>query len=124
MLSIHSEKEIKVDVKYNKDFPLNDSLNKILLKNNESKEFCNTNEYCYHLLKSSYDNIFTLGLQNKTNQELNFGISFKDLDGILLCNKSNNFVKTIKPFETEFITQFYAVNPEKIENIEFITNII
>lgn len=124
MLSIHSEKEIKVDVKYNKDFPLNDSLNKILLKNNETKEFCNTNEYCYHLLKSSYDNIFTLGLQNKTNQELNFGISFKDLDGILLCNKSNNFVKTIKPFETEFITQFYAVNPEKIENIEFITNII
>ena len=124
MLSIHSEKEIKVDVKYNKDFPLNDSLNKILLKNNETKEFCNTNEYCYHILKSSYDNIFTLGLQNKTNQELNFGISFKDLDGILLCNKSNNFVKTIKPFETEFITQFYAVNPEKIENIEFITNII
>lgn len=124
MLSIHSEKEIKVDVKYNKDFPLNDSLNKILLKNNETKEFCNTNEYCYHLLKSSYDNIFTLGLQNKTNQELNFGISFKDLDGILLCNKSNNFVKTIKPFETEFITQFYAVNPEKVENIEFITNII
>ena len=124
MLSIHSEKEIKVDVKYNKDFPLNDSLNKILLKNNESKEFCNTNEYCYHILKSSYDNIFTLGLQNKTNQELNFGISFKDLDGILLCNKSNNFVKTIKPFETEFITQFYAVNPEKVENIEFITNII
>ena len=124
MVSIHSENEIKVDVKYNKDYFLNETLNKILLKSNETKEICSTNEYCYHILKSSYDNIFTLGLQNKTDQELNFGLSFKDLDGLILCDKSNNFVKTIKPFETEFITQFYAINPEKIENIEFITNII
>ncbi len=125
MVTIHSNNSIIAKIQDSLITGINDKLNKILLKYfGKEKENVKKQEISILLLKSKLDDsMITLGCRNNTNKRKKVTLTFKDLKGIISCGRKEG-TRIINGNDLEYFMQFYIINCDDLDNIDFNIQII